>query len=50
MPAVSLTDVFREAEIREKLERGEEPSEQEWRFLDALELELPEAGFEERWP
>ena len=48
MRAVSLTDAFKEAELREKLERGEQLSEREQRFLEELELSLPEAGFEER--
>src|SRR5919108_6445343 len=35
---VSLTDQFREAEIRDKLERGEQLTEREKRFLEELEL------------
>jgi hypothetical protein len=48
MSLVSMTDYFREAEIREKLERGEQLTEREKRFLEELELQLPGAGFEER--
>jgi hypothetical protein len=45
---VSLTDHFREAELRDKLERGVQLTERERDFLERLELERPEAGFEER--
>lgn len=38
MKVVSLTDHFREAEIRDKLERGEQLTEREKRFLEELEL------------
>jgi hypothetical protein len=36
-----------EAEIRAKLERGEDLTERERRFLEELELSTPEAGFED---
>jgi hypothetical protein len=50
---ISMTDEFRLREFAERHERNGLLAEVEWefleRYLERLELDRPEAGFEGRW-
>jgi hypothetical protein len=50
---ISTTDHYKLLELAERYERDGLLAEVEWeflqRYLERLELEQPEAGFEDRW-